>query len=194
MISPGETDVEGTGLGLSICKRIIESMGGKMGTESESTVGSKFWLQIPCIQSDITKKQVSASGNSEQLVTRDGRVPHILVADDVESNQILITAMLEKLGYTSRVATDGQDVLRLLEIENFDFILMDNYMPNLDGAEATKKIRNLNNKNNKIVIIGTTVSCDPKELDNLKKSGMNHILNKPINIYELNKLIGNILQ
>lgn len=185
IISDGDSDVEGTGLGLSICKRIVESMGGKMGVDSESALGSNFWLEIPCVQSRVPAQPECCSKKTERLISKAGTEPHILIADDVESNRLVIAAMLEKLGCTYAVAGDGEVALNLFEAAHFDAILMDNYMPNIGGAETTRRIRSMADGRKNTAIIGVTASTAKEETEELIQAGMDIILTKPLNASDL---------
>lgn len=191
--SVGDSDVEGTGLGLSICKRIVESMGGKMGLDSESALGSKFWLEIPCVQSGVATQAEGYSKTTKRLINKAGAAPHILIADDVESNRIVLAAMLEKLECTYVFAEDGKEALNLFATATFDAILMDNYMPNIDGAETTRRIRSMTDDRKNTAIIGVTASTAQDEAEGLIMAGMDIILTKPLKISELELALNKIL-
>lgn len=193
VVSAGESDVEGTGLGLSICKRIVESMDGKMGAKSDSAAGSKFWLEIPCFQTGTVKQAECYPRKVERLTSKAGAVPHILIADDVRSNRIVLAAMLEKLGCTYAEAGDGKEALDLFEAAFFDAILMDNYMPNIGGAETTRRIRSMAGDRKNVAIIGVTASTAREETEELLRAGMDVILTKPLKAAELESSLGKLL-
>lgn len=193
VISDGDSDVEGTGLGLSICKRIIESMGGKIGVDSESALGSKFWLEIPCVQSRITTQPECYSKKTKRLISKAGAAPHILIADDVESNRIVLAAMLEKLECTYAVAGDGKEALDLFATAPFDAILMDNYMPNIGGAETTRRIRSMTDDRKNTAIIGVTASTAQEETEELIQAGMDIILTKPLKAEDLEAALSKLI-
>lgn len=192
--SAGDPDVEGTGLGLSICKRIIESMGGKMGAESECASGSEFWLEIPCVPTSTQTQAQPGPKQAARLFSKTAAAPHILIADDVESNRFLLAALLEKLGCTYAVAGDGREVIDLVATGSFDAILMDNYMPFMDGKETTQKIRSMPDNRKDTAIIGVTASSTREEGEELVQAGMDVVLTKPLSAANLEAALGKLLR
>lgn len=185
--------IEGTGLGLSICKRIAKAMGGEIGVESQVDIGSKFWVRLPVTVGDGS----SASENrlqkpSIRQFNIDDRVPKLLVAEDVEANQIVLTSLLENLGCESVVVDDGSKVIGALESESFDGIFMDVWMPT-NGMEATKQVR-ANKIHQEIPIFGVTAFAGDEERAAILASGMDGVIAKPINIagltYALDQICG----
>ncbi|VWX58407.1 ATP-binding protein [Sphingorhabdus sp. 109] len=186
-----ESAIEGTGLGLSICKRIVQKMDGTIGVESEIGFGSVFWFMIPVTMSDGSEL---AAEKSEALVTPkfriDGRAPKLLVAEDVEANQIVITAMLENMGCETTVVDDGSKVMDALAREDFDGILMDVWMP-MNGMDAARLVR-ANRKYAKIPIFGVTAFAADSERTAILASGMDGVIAKPINLSGLHYVVGQI--
>ena len=193
VISANAPEVEGTGLGLSICKRIIESMAGSMGVQSESDVGSSFWFEIPYIQAEGVERLVGASQLAENLVTPAGNIPRILVADDVESIRMIVGMMVEQIGCTTAFASDGEQVLKLVESETFDAILIDSQMPTINGAEATRQIRALETHQKEIPIIGVTASAIGREHQDMLEAGMNAVLTKPLDGMHLRRILAELI-
>lgn len=186
------SEIEGTGLGLSICRRVIDAMGGTIGLESEIGQGSNFWFSIPVLISDGTA-QAKASDTPQDMpsLSIDDRKPKLLVAEDIEANQIVISAMLDRLGCESKIVGDGLLVLKALTEEQFDGILMDVSMPNMDGMEATQTIRIGVNQPN-IPIFGVTAFAANEERTTILASGMNGLVPKPINLAGLHQVIAQI--
>jgi len=112
----------------------------------------------------------------------EGRRPCILVADDVETNQIVLTSMLDTLGCDHRVVSDGAQALAAARDGGIDAILMDVQMPVMDGAEATRQIRQLAGGAGQIPIIGVTAQAIQTERDALTAAGMTACLAKPISV------------
>ncbi len=128
----------GTGLGLAIVKQLVNLMRGKLGVESEPRKGSTFWFEIPLgvAQSGLKKKPVDAAREKRHLPNA-----RILLAEDNPVNQMVACKMLEKLGLQTVVAANGNLALKQLETEEFDAVLMDCQMPEMDGFAATRILR-----------------------------------------------------
>jgi len=185
------TEIEGTGLGLSICKRIINAMDGNIGVDSDIGKGSIFWFVIPISLGDGSEL---AAAKSQTLVSRrfqiNGRAPKLLVAEDIEANQIVITAMLENMGCETVVVDDGSQVLDALSDGGFDGILMDVWMP-MNGMDATRHIR-ASEQYAKIPIFGVTAFAGDTERTAILASGMDGVISKPINLSGLHYVVGQI--
>lgn len=108
----------------------------------------------------------------------------IMVTDDNRTNQMVAIALLGKLGYGAKIARNGVEALRLLETEEFDLILMDCHMPEMDGFEATRKIISLYGSK-RPRIIALTASTMKEDVEACKAAGMDSIAEKPITINTL---------
>jgi len=134
----------GTGLGLAISKRIVELMGGCMGLESVPGQGSLFWFEIAfeVAQSPETENERRLPSSATQVeAAAPGRPLRILVAEDYEPNQRLAMYLLEGLGYRADFAANGRAAVEAWERSAYDVIMMDCQMPEMDGFEATREIR-----------------------------------------------------
>jgi CheY-like chemotaxis protein len=175
----------GTGLGLNISKRLVELMGGRIGVESDLGKGSKFRFSIPLVPTE-TEKLVRPLDHFDEL-TEDSANYKILIAEDNEFNQILIRKVLEKVGHKVEIVNNGKDVIGMLRSGQYDLILMDVMMPEMDGFEATRLIRNDASGiiNNKIPIIAMTAHAMQGDRERCLSAGMNDYVAKPINTPEL---------
>ncbi|MEY2829586.1 MAG: hypothetical protein RIQ33_1444 [Bacteroidota bacterium] len=171
----------GTGLGLTISKKLVELQGGKIEVRSALGEGSEFEVTMPF------EKHVYKDFEIAPLIDKISDVKNlngmkILVAEDNAINAMVLTRFLSKWQIDSKLAKDGVEALELLRNEPFDLIMMDIQMPNLNGIEATKMIRNLSETNYcNIPIVAFTADASIDLHRELLKQGFNHCLTKPFN-------------
>ena len=181
----------GSGLGLAICSRLVELMNGSIRVESEPSRGSTFHFtaQFGLARqmeeggpTDGTSLQnmVAAVGTMEATRT-PGRMLNILLAEDNPVNQRVAMRLLEKRGHRVTVASTGRATLEAVERENFDLILMDVQMPDLDGIEATALIREREKKTGAYTpIVALTAYTMKGDRERCLAAGMDTYINKPI--------------
>ena len=187
---PLESGPQGTGLGLGICKRIAKAMDAEIGLDSVVGQGSSFWVTLPCRewrQNEAADAPTRPSPDRPILV--DGRPPHVLVAEDVETNRIVMAALLDRLPCTFKMAEDGQGAVELAEVERFDAILMDVSMPVMDGMEATRRIRARGGLNATIPIIAVTAFAAEEEKAAFLEVGMDQVLSKPVRLANMRRVL-----
>lgn len=176
----------GTGLGLSISKTLIELQGGKVDVKSEVRKGSTFSVHIPYksgAEEDVRSMQGAVQSDYNSLVG-----VRILIAEDNEYNQIVVNDTLESLipGVQLTIAENGVIALEKLSSDDFDIILMDAQMPEMDGLEATRRIRRLKEPEKATIpIIALTASVHKADIDKCIKAGMNDFVPKPFTRDEL---------
>jgi signal transduction histidine kinase/DNA-binding response OmpR family regulator len=196
--NPLEPVEEGTGLGLGICRRIIMGMAGTIGAKSEQGAGSTFWFRIPLVLAEESEARKPAAIASVPLpvLAAKGRAPHILVAEDVEANRIVMSAMLDELGVSYDFAEDGKIAVSLFSAALHDAVLMDVSMPSMDGAQATRLIRALENgthATNRTPIIAVTAFVGREEKAALLDAGVDAIVEKPVRLAQLRQALLNAL-
>ena len=185
----------GTGLGLSICRELVMRMGGEIGVRGrkDPTVpGTVFWLRLDLPVAELETPRPPLSDPHLVLGPSERAVCEILIAEDNAINQFVLTEMLEDLGHHVVVAGDGREALRRLEERPFDLVLMDCRMPEMDGFEATRRIR-ASKTITQPPIVAVTATTIQEELDACLQAGMDAVLTKPIRIKELRRALDKLL-
>ena len=168
------TSVEGTGLGLAIAARIVRLMGGTINYAANPGGGSVFWFELPTAEpaSPPRPELVKAASSPSQR--------HILLVDDIKINRDIIGAFLDAAGHAVTLAEGGQEAIRLAAEQKFDLILMDVRMPEMDGLEATRRIRTLPAPHGQVPILALTAYTFPDQVAQCRDAGMDGHLPKPI--------------
>lgn len=169
----------GTGLGLAICKRLAELMGGQIGVTSRYGEGSLFWFTV---RIQVAKEPAPAVDLENPAppppVTRKNA--RILLVEDNKINQKVALLMLKNLGYSVDIAQNGSDALLALDCRHYDLVLMDCMMPEMDGCEATRRLRNLGGHGSAIPVIAMTASAFDDDRVACLTAGMNDFISKPV--------------
>jgi len=184
---------DGTGLGLSICKKLINVMHGEIGVESVYGEGSTFWFTLPYVKATTEVIERKAAERVIKKITATKSLK-MLVVDDVAVNQLIIKALMESYSHEVDVADNGVMAVDMAAENSYDLILMDIRMPEMDGMEATKMIRNSAHSNKNVPIIALTADAMVEHKDIYIAAGMNDMAAKPIIREELvatiNKVMG----
>lgn len=176
----------GSGLGLTISKLLVEMMKGKIEVQSTFGVGSSFFLEIPF------KKAISSSnhlleGDQDEKNNFSKAGLKILLVEDNLLNQHVASKLLESKNAVVEIANNGADALTLMESSTYDIILMDCFMPILDGHDTAILIRK--SEKNKNIIIALTANTSNEDIKKCIDSGMDDFIAKPFNINKMVQII-----
>lgn len=191
----------GTGLGLSISSQLVQLMGGHISMTSKVLKGSTFTIKLPAESCDVDNdgsldRQNKQSDEAAMTPSALRKAIKILVAEDHDVNQMLLSEMLTKLGFDYEIADNGIDAVALVgqarqEKRQFDLVLMDIQMPYIDGLKATEIIRSDGISAAQLPIVALTANAYAQDIDNCLAVGMQAHLAKPFSIEDLQDLIAN---
>ncbi|MCB0332002.1 MAG: response regulator [Bdellovibrionales bacterium] len=181
----------GTGLGLTISARLVSMMGGNLQLRSRKDVGSVFFFTIPLQEVVLDEDGRRKSGLFDRYVPPRKNL-HILLAEDNAVNQKLTVSILEKAGHTVTVVHNGREAVECVPGGGFDLVLMDIKMPEMNGDEAARKIREMVSGKD-IPVIALTAHAMSGDREKFLAAGMDAYLSKPFKKKELLQLIGDVL-
>ncbi len=184
------TQFGGTGLGLVISKKLIEMQGGNIQMKSDYGIGTEFtfYLTFESHAFIDTEKAIQSSNS----IKKDKSILNgmkVLVAEDNSINVLVIKRFLEKWSVNFKIVGNGKEALALLAKEDFDLVLMDLHMPEMDGEEATSEIRKMNNKISTIPIVALTANASVDTQQKLLNNGFTNYISKPFSPDNLFKIL-----
>ena len=174
----------GTGLGLAISRRIVEQMGGAIEVSSVAGEGStfRFSLSMPWsdkVISDQRTERVGADDLKARIATL-GRPLRILIAEDDATNRLVVSKMLKEFAAETRIVVDGVQAVAACSEQDYDLVLMDVRMPEMDGLAATRAIRARGGRLAAFPIIALTANAFPDDVKQCRDAGMSDFLSKPL--------------
>ncbi len=177
----------GTGLGLAISRELVSRMGGEIGAENRDGGGATFWFtaELPAVA--MVEGPARAHPQLDPAVRSSGGAP-VLLAEDNEINRTVATALLRKRGLRTEIAQDGREAVEMASEHRYAAILMDCQMPELDGYEATQRIREAEHGHH-TPIIAMTAHSMPGDRERCLAAGMDDYLAKPVRAEALDGVI-----
>jgi CheY-like chemotaxis protein len=180
----------GSGLGPEIVRRLCELMGGSCGAESTVGVGSRFWRTLP--MEVPTAPLVSAPARDLPVRPATTRAPlHVLVAEDDAINQVVTRGFPRTVGHTCTIVENGREVVDAVRgAHAYDLVIMDWQMPEVDGLEATRRIRRAESgSGRRIPIVALTANALVGERERCRDAGMDDFLSAPFQLRDLDALL-----
>jgi signal transduction histidine kinase/CheY-like chemotaxis protein/HPt (histidine-containing phosphotransfer) domain-containing protein len=187
----------GTGLGLAISRNLVELMGGRIGVQSQAGHGSTFWFEVPLPAADAppaVQSPLNAAASPKQTASLAGR--RVLLAEDNHINQMFAREVLRHAGLECSTATNGREALEALANAPFDLVLMDCQMPEMDGFEATRCIRQWEREGilqGHLPVLALTANAVKGDRDRCLEAGMNGYVSKPVEPADLLEAIAQLL-
>ncbi|WP_170294791.1 response regulator [Roseospira navarrensis] len=186
-----------TGMGLLLCRRLVDLMGGRIGVESRPEEGARFHVDLPLAPSvalGLEPIETAGSGASDGVLCgastdRRGKSIRILLAEDNQSTAMVAKTMLSRAGYRVDTVANGAEAVQAIGTLPYDLILMDLSMPVMDGLEATRRIRALAGRRNRIPVIAMTAHSLADARTQVLEAGMNDFLPKPSSRHQMIAMI-----
>ena len=179
---------EGTGLGLSICEKLVQLQGGQLGVSSHVGEGSTFWLEVPLLVALAPQVGVQITSPSD---IGSHAALRFLIVDDHPVNLLVAKSMLLKLWPHATVHTvdQGAQALDYLSEQTVDLVLVDMFMPDIDGMTLTKAIRALPGSTHHLPVLGMTASSQTLDWQRCFEAGMNNVVLKPMDLQKLQEAV-----
>ena len=183
----GTTMKSGTGLGLVICQRLIALMGGDIGCSEAPEDCNEFWITVPVRAAPVeARAEQSVVGRHRRILPRT----RILLVDDIAPNRAIIATLLRREGHKVDVAESGEAAVAAVRRAPYDLVLMDIFMPGMNGFDATRAVHGLGGLATSLPVVALTANSGQAERANCREAGMKDMLTKPVDVPTLLEAIG----
>ncbi len=179
----------GSGLGLAISKRIVKLMGGEIGFDSTPDAGSTFWFSVSLPRTAPPEDWIAAGEALPEGTVLPSHASRILIAEDNPVNQLVVLEQLKSLGFAATAVSNGIEALAALEETDYDLVLMDCQMPEMDGYEATRRMRQKNGARWRVPVIALTAHAMRGDREKCLDAGMNDYIAKPFRVETLSQVL-----
>lgn len=173
--------IPGTGLGLASCRLLADIMGGSVGVESQPGQGARFFLRLPLV----------AAAAEPAPMPADIALPRtsVLLVEDTDYNALAATAVLGKLGLTCDRARNGEEALRMFAANRYNVVLLDRNLPDIDGLEVARRMRELETDGLRALLLAVTAYCTEADRTACLTAGMDAFVGKPLTPEKLRKVL-----
>jgi CheY-like chemotaxis protein/HPt (histidine-containing phosphotransfer) domain-containing protein len=175
----GGEEIPGTGLGLASCRLLADLMGGSVGVKSRVGEGARFFLRLPLTVA------------TEPVAAPPSQLPNtaVLLVEDTDYNAWAASAVLARLGLSCERARTGAEALRLFREKRFNVVLLDRNLPDMDGTEVARRMRELESDGLQAVLLAVTAYCTAEDRALCLQSGMDAFVGKPLTPEKLRKVL-----
>jgi signal transduction histidine kinase/CheY-like chemotaxis protein len=175
----GSDPIPGTGLGLAACRLLADAMGGSVGVESQPGRGARFYCRLPLvIAREVPAVPAGAMENAS-----------VLLVEDTDYNAWAAAAVLARLGLSCERATTGEEALRFFTAKRYNVVLLDRNLPDMDGTEVARRMRELETDGARAVLLAVTAYCTADDRALCLQSGMDAFVGKPLTPEKLRRVL-----
>lgn len=183
---PGQDAVEGSGLGLGIVRNLVNLMGGEINTESVEGEGSLFLVRLSL---PATSDAMGEPDDTARPIKHDGQTQSVLLVEDNAINRFVLERMLVSDGHSVALATCGLDGVTMATAQPYDLIIMDVNMPDIDGIEATRRIRKSLGPDRPPRIVALTAYFSDSDRTAMRAAGIDEVWTKPLKLEDMHALL-----